>query len=106
VSFSTPSKKRWMISPSPDFGSASDQTRKPSSRCAGAGNHHDALQVQRQEIAAVPGPLALEGELGDLGIGQCGRQFVQRAQAGDVREWSRCRRRGRGSWAGVPGFHW
>jgi hypothetical protein len=31
VNFSTPSKKRWMISPSPDLGSASDQTRKPSS---------------------------------------------------------------------------
>jgi hypothetical protein len=41
--------------------------------------------VQRQEIAAVLRPLALEGELRDLAIGQASRQFVQRAQAGDVR---------------------
>ncbi len=48
------------------------------------GDDHHALQVQRQEIAAVPGALLLEGELGDLAVGQFAIELVQDAQPGDV----------------------
>jgi hypothetical protein len=79
VNFSTPSKKRWMISPSPDFGSASDQTRKPSSLRSAQEITTTRCRCNGQEIAAILGPLALEGKLGHLGITKLGRQFMQRA---------------------------
>src|SRR5713226_1269737 len=51
-----------------------------------AGNHHDALQVRRQEIAAGLRAPLLERHLGDLGVGQVGRQVVQAADSGAIRD--------------------
>jgi hypothetical protein len=95
-----PSKKRWMISPSPT--SARPATRRGSRVAAQrAGDHHDALQVERQEIAAVLRPLALEGELGHFHIGQ-GLPATRAACAGrrcpGMVSMSKTRT---GSWAGI-----
>jgi hypothetical protein len=68
-----------------DFGSASDQTRKPSSLRSAQEITTTRCRCSGRKVAAVLRPLALEGELGHLRIGQRRRQFVQRAQAGDVR---------------------
>ena len=47
--------------------------------------HHDhALQVERQEVAAVFRALLLEGEFGDLGVGERRRQIMQQPQPRDV----------------------
>ena len=37
-----------------------------------------------QEVCAVAGPALLEGELGDLLVGELGRQALEGADAGDV----------------------
>src|SRR5690606_15397289 len=50
----------------------------------GAGNRGDALQMMRQEIAAVLRAPLLEDVLGDLAVRQLVRQVVQRAYALDV----------------------
>jgi hypothetical protein len=45
-----------------------------------AGNHHDPLQVRGEEIAAAAlHPALLEGDLGDVAVGQVLRQVVELA---------------------------
>ena len=72
-----PSKKRWMISPSFDSGSASDQMRSCLVVAQHAGDDDDALQVQLHEIGAALGAPLLEGELRHFEVGQCGFQLMQ-----------------------------
>jgi hypothetical protein len=53
-----------------DFGSASDQTRKPSSLRSAQEITTTRCRCRGRKVAAVLRPLALEGELGHFGVGQ------------------------------------
>ena len=79
-----PSKKRWMISPSFDSGSASDQTRS----CLSSRSTQEMTMTRcrcscMKSRAALGAPL-LEGELRHFEVGQCGFQLMQAPNPRDV----------------------
>ena len=79
-----PSKKRRISSGSGSSAVPTEAMRSPVAVAQRAGDGDDALQVQRQEIAAGRRAALLQRPVEDVGVGQARRQSVDAAQPGDV----------------------